>query len=240
LNLALQKTLAVELGMTDGEVADLEVVSSIIWAACCVAGGLISDRVGHLKSLAVFLVLMSIPTLWLGFEMERQGYIMPVEIVQTETATEVVEPAGRNDQEADEMVTQETVSIETETVSVPEKEDLAATFHSNVPEGLVDSFWWAVMFYMAAQGLMYGTRTAVFMQISNPAVAATQFTAYMAMMNLVTAYTSWWQGVVIEGWGYPVTLFIDASTGLICLAVLPFLFQKAVAEPSASIPAPRD
>lgn len=245
LNLALQKTLAVELGMTDGEIADMEVVGSVIWAACCVTGGLISDRVGHLKSLAVFLVLMSIPTLWLGFEMERQGYIMPVEIVQADTKSEAGESPEQTTESSDEEEVGESVALgaeldQSEIEPVSEKEDSAAAFSRNVPEGLADSFWWAVMFYMAAQGLMYGTRTAVFMQISNPAVAATQFTAYMAMMNLVTAYTSWWQGVVIEGWGYPVTLFIDASTGLICLAVLPFLFQKAVAEPSASIPAPRD
>lgn len=248
LNLALQKTLAVELGMTDGEVADLEVISSIVWAASCVAGGMISDRVGHLKSLAVFLTLMSIPTVWLGFEMERQGYIMPVEINESETAADSPDATAPKDQEASdrpdgevsETAGSDEGSSQTARENSPEKEDSAEVFSRNVPDGLVDSFWWAVMFYMAAQGLMYGTRTAVFMQISNPAVAATQFTAYMAMMNLVTAYTSWWQGVVIEDWGYPVTLFIDASTGLICLAVLPFLFQKAVEEPAGSLPAPRD
>jgi len=245
LNLALQKTLAVELGMTDGQIADMEVIGSVIWAACCVTGGLISDRVGHLKSLAVFLVLMSIPTLWLGFEMERQGYVMPVEIVQADAEADVAESTSKNAESPDEEDAGEPSNLAAELDEaadklLAEKAEPALDFGRSVPEGLVDSFWWAVMFYMAAQGLMYGTRTAVFMQISNPAVAATQFTAYMAMMNLVTAYTSWWQGVVIEGWGYPVTLFIDASTGLICLAVLPFLFQKAVAEPTVRIRAPRD
>ncbi|NQV28005.1 MAG: MFS transporter [Rhodopirellula sp.] len=245
LNLALQKTLAVELGMTDGQIADMEVVASVIWAACCVTGGLISDRIGHLKSLAVFLVLMSIPTLWLGFEMERQGYVMPVEIVQVEDTADSSKSTTSREESIDKEGADEAIAVgtdleETAVELVSEKADSVASFKRSVPEGLVDSFWWAVMFYMAAQGLMYGTRTAVFMQISNPAVAATQFTAYMAMMNLVTAYTSWWQGVVIESRGYPVTLFIDASTGLICLAVLPFLFQKTVSAPVTSIPAPRD
>lgn len=245
LNLALQKTLAVELGMTDKQIANLEIISSVVWAACCVAGGLISDRIGHLKSLAVFLVLMSIPTLWLGFEMERQGYIMPVEVAQADVKSDAAASSngveGRSDDEdAGEAIAAGTELAEAETKIGSEKAGSAADFSSNVPEGLVDSFWWAVMFYMAAQGLMYGTRTAVFMQISNPAVAATQFTAYMAMMNLVTAYSAWWQGVVIEGWGYPITLYIDASTGLVCLAVLPFLFQKATVKPTGGIPAPRD
>ena len=35
---------------------------------------------------------MSIPTLWLGFEMERQGYIMPVEIAQAESDSEGENP----------------------------------------------------------------------------------------------------------------------------------------------------
>ena len=219
-------------------------------------GGLISDRIGHLKSLAVFLVLMSIPTLWLGFEMDRQGFVMPREIVQADKPLQAESLSGSEPSSADGDIEQDHTgkkASEEDTLragnasssegespatdqSVAEPEEEASV----VPPGLVNSFWWAVMFYMATQGLMYGTRTAVFMQISNPAVAATQFTAYMAMQNLVTSYTAWWQGVVIESHGYPITLFIDASTGLICLAVLPFLFQKAVAEPAASIPAPCD
>ena len=81
------------------------------------------------------------------------------------------------------------------------------------------------MCYMAFQGLMYGTRTAIFMRIANPDVAATQFTAYMALMNLVTAYTAAWQGYTIEQYGYAVTLTIDGTTGLICILLLPFLRQ---------------
>ena len=46
------------------------------------------------------------------------------------------------------------------------------------------------MSYAVFQGLMYGTRSAIFMDVTNPAVAATQFTAYMAMMNLAIAYSA--------------------------------------------------
>jgi PAT family beta-lactamase induction signal transducer AmpG len=41
-------------------------------------------------------------------------------------------------------------------------------------------------------------------------VAATQFTAYMAMMNLAISYSATWQGIAIEALGYPKTLLIDA------------------------------
>ena len=85
----------------------------------------------------------------------------------------------------------------------------------------------AALLYAVAQGLMYGTRSAIMMDVTNPAVAATQFTAYMAMMNLAIAYSATWQGIAIEALGYPKTLLIDAVIGLVCLAVLPFIKPSA-------------
>lgn len=92
---------------------------------------------------------------------------------------------------------------------------------------LVTAVWIATLTYAVAQGLMYGTRSAIFMDVTNPAVAATQFTAYMAMMNLAIAYSATWQGIAIEALGYPKTLLIDAVTGVLCLAVLPFIRPAA-------------
>ncbi len=88
---------------------------------------------------------------------------------------------------------------------------------------LVTALWVATLSYSVGQGLMYGTRSAIFMDVTNPKVAATQFTAYMAMMNLVISYSATWQGIAAEVLGYPVTLLIDALTGLLCLAVLPLI-----------------
>jgi len=91
-----------------------------------------------------------------------------------------------------------------------------------VPPGeLVTSFWAANIVYSVFQGLMYGTRTALFMDICTPAVAATQFTAYMALLNLVIWYSAIWQGQAIEAWGYPATLMLDAAAGLVCISLLP-------------------
>ena len=56
-----------------------------------------------------------------------------------------------------------------------------------------------------------------------PAVAATQFTAYMALMNLCISYTALWQGWAVERWGYPVTLLVDCLVGLLGMALLPFM-----------------
>ena len=61
------------------------------------------------------------------------------------------------------------------------------------------------------------------MDVTTPAVAATQFTAYMALLNFVIQYSARWQGLALERWGYPMTLTIDGVTGLLSIALLPFL-----------------
>lgn len=104
---------------------------------------------------------------------------------------------------------------------------VAADMRRAAPAALVTAVWVSTLLYAVAQGLMYGTRSAIMMDVTNPAVAATQFTAYMAMMNLAIAYSATWQGIAIEALGYPKTLLIDAVVGLFCLAVLPFIKPSA-------------
>jgi PAT family beta-lactamase induction signal transducer AmpG len=93
-----------------------------------------------------------------------------------------------------------------------------------LPE-LITQLWYATMAYAVFQGLMYGTRSAIMMDVTNPRVAATQFTAYMAMMNLAIAFAASWQGVAIEAWGYQTTLLVDAITGPLCVLLLPAMKQ---------------
>ena len=90
---------------------------------------------------------------------------------------------------------------------------------------LIHQLWIANIAYSVFQGLMYGTRSAIMMDVTNPKVAATQFTAYMAMMNLAIAFAATWQGVAIEAWGYPTTLLVDAIVGPICVLLLPAMKQ---------------
>jgi MFS family permease len=101
---------------------------------------------------------------------------------------------------------------------------------------LVTLFWAVVLVYSVFNGLMYGTSTALFMDVTTPRVAATQFTAYMAMTNLAIAYSANWQGRAATGWGYPVTLGLDALLGLACLAFLPFMGVIRRSYFTASIP----
>jgi PAT family beta-lactamase induction signal transducer AmpG len=91
------------------------------------------------------------------------------------------------------------------------------------PHELVSLFWGLTLCYAVFQGLMYGVGTAIYMDVTTPAVAATQFTAYMALCNVVYSYTSTWQGRAVVHWGYPVTLTIDALFGLLSIALLPFM-----------------
>jgi PAT family beta-lactamase induction signal transducer AmpG len=178
LGLALQSNLGVEFGMNDDEVGLLNLWSSIVSALCMVLGGWLSDRWGRRRTLAVYLAAMSLPVLYLMWELQRHGYVMP-------------RPPGG----------------------------------APMPE-LIRILWIATMAYAVFQGLMYGTRSAIMMDVTNPAVAATQFTAYMAMMNLAISIAANWQGVAVEAWGYPVTLLVDAITGVLCIFLLPAMKRE--------------
>ncbi|HET9822463.1 MAG TPA: MFS transporter [Burkholderiaceae bacterium] len=101
---------------------------------------------------------------------------------------------------------------------------------------MVTALWVAVLLYAMGNGLMYGTRTAAFMDVTNPRVAATQFTAYMALLNLNIAYSSTWQGIATEALGYPRTMLIDAIFGLACLLLLPWMKNVAGNAPDGAAP----
>jgi len=179
LSLALQSNLAVELGLDDNQIGQLNLASTVIFAFACVAGGWLSDRFGRRRTLALFIFLTALPTLWLAWTMWQAHWIMPVD------------------------------------VKLPNRPQPSTM--------LIAVFWMASLSFSIFQGLYYGVRTALFMDVTTKAVAATQFTAYMAMSNLVITYTSWWQGQAIVRWGYPVTLAVDAAVGLIALALLPLM-----------------
>ena len=182
LALALQSTLAVELGMNDNQVAQLNLFSTIIFAVSCIAGGWVSDRFGRRRSLALFVALTLVPTAYLAWQMQQAGWIHSIP------------PDAPNR-------------------PVP-------------PSWLLGVFWGCVIVYNVFQGLYYGIRSALFMDITTPAVAATQFTAYMALQNYAISYTSRWQGSAIESLGYPKTLALDCLLGGLPILLLPFMTPK--------------
>lgn len=179
LSLALQSSLAVELGMKNEQVALMALMSTVTSGVFMVIGGFLSDKLGRRRTLGVYVLLMSGPVLYLMWILTQAGYVMP-------------RPAG----------------------SAP------------LPE-LIRHLQIAVVSFAVALGLMYGTRSAVFMDITNPRVAGTQFTAYMAMMNLAIAFAATWHGIAVEAFGYPTTLLIDALVGPLSLLLLPWMKREA-------------
>jgi hypothetical protein len=81
-------------------------------------------------------------------------------------------------------------------------------------------------------GIGFGLRAAIFMGMTNPLVAATQFTTFMAMGNLATSIANFWQGRVAERLDYSVALYVDALLVMLPLAIVPFLRPR---EPEGSI-----
>jgi PAT family beta-lactamase induction signal transducer AmpG len=66
LGLALGSTMQVDLDMDEGQIAELNVYTTVAAAIGCVLGGWISDRLGHRRMLAVWYVLTTLPTFWLS------------------------------------------------------------------------------------------------------------------------------------------------------------------------------
>ena len=152
LGLALGTTIPVDLGMSEEQIAGLSLLTSLARRAGSVAGGWVSDRVGHRKSLAVWYALTALPPLFLAWRMWGAGGV-----------------AG----------------IDARLYTI-----VAACFS-------------------VASGLQYGTGNAVLMSLSSRAVAATQFTGYMALKNLALTYSNLWQGRMASTQGYARTLLID-------------------------------
>ena len=95
------------------------------------------------------------------------------------------------------------------------------------PDLVVGGFVGATAGFALLNGMMYGSSISMYMDITRPAVAATQFTAYMALANLAISYSAQWQGWAIQHWGYSATLVLDGLLGCVVLAVLPMLKPRA-------------
>jgi PAT family beta-lactamase induction signal transducer AmpG len=162
LGLALNTTIPVDLGMSEERIAGLSLLTSICAALGSIAGGWVSDRVGHRRSLAIWYTLTALPPLFLAWRMWERGI------------------AG------------------------------------------IDARLFTVVAgcFAVASGLQYGTGNAVFMAMSSRAVAATQFTGYMALKNLALSYSSVWQGRMASAHGYARTLLIDGLGAMVPILVL--------------------
>jgi PAT family beta-lactamase induction signal transducer AmpG len=92
----------------------------------------------------------------------------------------------------------------------------------------VEVFFAVIILHGLFYGGSFSLNAAIFMGMTNPLVAATQFTAYMALGNIAISIGNLWQGVVAERVGYSAALYIDAALILVPLAILPFLKNREV------------
>ena len=84
-------------------------------------------------------------------------------------------------------------------------------------------FWKWMVAYSFAAGLTNASSIAVYMGLTSPKVAGTQFTGYMALKNLVYTYSSNWQGRMAEARGYPTPMRWDCLIALVPLLFYPWL-----------------
>ena len=90
----------------------------------------------------------------------------------------------------------------------------------------IQLFYSVIVLHGLFYGMAFGLHAAVFMGMTNPAIAATQFTAFMAMGNLAISIANFWQGIVAERFDYSMALFIDALIVLVPLLIIPFLRNR--------------
>ena len=90
----------------------------------------------------------------------------------------------------------------------------------------IDLFYAVIILHGLFYGMAFGLHAAIFMGMTNPAVAATQFTAFMAMTNLAISITNYWQGIVAERVDYALVLYLDAFIAIVPLSIIPFLRNR--------------
>lgn len=182
---AVGTTLQVDFGLVDGDIAQIGIYSTVLAATGCIIGGLLGDRFGLRKMIALFYLISALPALYLAMRWGANPGLPDISRL--------------------------------ELFSVALAAGLTTGFH-------------------------YGLSAAVYMGLTNPAVAATQFTGFMALSNLTITYTYSWQGYVAENINYTTVLYIDAALVLIPILILPFMTPRAIREeeiaPSAGAPMP--
>jgi len=73
LGLSMLTTMQVDLGMQESSIATLSFFVNVLAGGGAILGGMISDRLGHRRCLALWYVLTAVPTLWLASRFTGAG-----------------------------------------------------------------------------------------------------------------------------------------------------------------------
>jgi PAT family beta-lactamase induction signal transducer AmpG len=97
-------------------------------------------------------------------------------------------------------------------------------------DNLVNIWWIAMLSFQVFNGMMFGARAAFFMDIVNPKIAGTHFTAFMALSNGVTTYSVLWIGYAMSenqlNWPLWQIFWADSLLGVIMLFLIPFMIPR--------------
>lgn len=83
--------------------------------------------------------------------------------------------------------------------------------------------WAALVVFYLGVGFFTAAVFALFMDLTDPRLGATQFSAYMGLTNACEAWSSRAVGALVTSAGYPVAFLAAAALGLIPLLLLPLL-----------------
>ncbi len=161
-------TIQVDYGLVERQIAEISIYNTIFGAVGCLIGGVLGDRFGIKKMLALFYFLTIVPTVVLATQISSIGL--------------------------------EAVSIQL--------------------------LYGVIMAHGFIYGMAFAVHAAIFMGMTNPAVAATQFTAFMAMSNLAISMGNYWQGIVAERIDYAMVFYVDSLFVLVPLMIIPFLRNR--------------
>lgn len=183
LSSAVSATLQVDIGMSNAEIAKLNIYQTVVTAFGCVFGGWLADRLGRRKMLAAYYAMTIVPVLYMAT------------LVSGETGIAALS---------------------------------------------VSQYFPVAVAFSLFLGMHYGTSAAIFMGMTNPLIAATQFTGFMALRNLTISYTNAWQGAAVDRFDYGTMFYIDAALALLPILVIPFLRERTSSEapPSSGAPLP--
>jgi predicted MFS family arabinose efflux permease len=86
------------------------------------------------------------------------------------------------------------------------------------------------MYFLAAMYLFVGLFTAasyaLYMDLTDPRVGATQFSTYMSATNACEAWSAWTGGRLAARWGYSPAFVVVSLVSLLSLFLLPILNRK--------------
>lgn len=161
-------TITVDYGLSEMQIAEVNIYNTITAALGCLLGGLLADKFGIKKMLGLFYALTTVPVLFLAVQISAVG--------------------------------------------------LEAVPHAQ--------FYGVIIAHGLLYGMAFGQHAAIFMGMTNPAVAATQFTAFMAMSNLAISFANYWQGIVAERLDYAMVFYLESLLVIFPLMLLPFLRNR--------------